>query len=264
MKRLMKEESVQALCYQYGLPKHFSHWEQLHPQILLFAPGETLIDSERPTCFSVFSSAGKRKDLVPPSSKENRSHWNCFKGGKPGASLLGEIEFITGLSTPNITSAVTELTCAALPLTIDGDTLRHDPIFLTFLCRVMAEKLTENKSQTARMACPLQARVADYLAFTAQDGLICGGLTEAAALCNGSYRQFMRVLGDLCRRAFCSGKTGANTAMDRRRWKTCANGKILLLFPVLRFCVIFLAKPHTNPNGHQCHTGNDGIYPPGC
>ena len=81
----------------------------------------------------------------------------------------------------------------------------------------MAEKLNENKSQTARMARPLQARVADYLAFTAQDGLICGGLTEAAALCNGSYRQFMRVLGDLCRQGVLQRENrGQYRILDRR------------------------------------------------
>ncbi|HIW14503.1 MAG TPA: hypothetical protein H9691_03540 [Firmicutes bacterium] len=198
MKRLVKEESVQTLCRQHGLPDHFSHWEQLHPQILLFAPGETLIDAGGQPAFLFFPLRGKGKTCSPQLEGEQVS-LELFQGGKRGASLLGEVEFITGLSTPNITSAVTDLTCAALPLALDGDTLRRDPVFLAFLCQVMAEKLTENKSQTALMARPLQARVADYLAFTARDGLISGGLTQAAALCNGSYRQFMRVLGDLCR-----------------------------------------------------------------
>lgn len=216
MKRLIKDESVQALCHQHGLPKYFSHWEQLHPQILLFTPGETLIDSDGQPAFLFFPLRGKGKTCSPQLEGEQVS-LELFQGGKPGASLLGEIEFITGLSTPNITSAVTELTCAALPLALDGDTLRHDPVFLTFLCRVMAEKLNENKSQTARMARPLQARVADYLAFTAQDGLICGGLTEAAALCNGSYRQFMRVLGDLCRQGVLQRENrGQYRILDRQ------------------------------------------------
>ena len=65
MKRLMKEESVQALSYQYGLPKYFSHWEQLHPQILLFAPGETLIDSDGQPAFLFFPLRGKGKTCSP-------------------------------------------------------------------------------------------------------------------------------------------------------------------------------------------------------
>lgn len=110
--------------------------------------------------------------------------------------LLGDIEFVTGGTPLFFTEAMTDVICAALPMSEYEERLNSDLRFLHILLASYVEKL-QNFTCVDALAETVEDRVLLYISTFCPDHELKG--TEAASLqIRCSRRQLQRVLRKLC------------------------------------------------------------------
>jgi CRP-like cAMP-binding protein len=191
MKKYQLSEKDMNLLLQYGLQGLCLKHAKRH----LYEQDEFLSHAGEPLDSIYFVVSGKAKVFISLSSgKQLLLAYFTSKG------IIGDIELMTNKPTNYTTvRAVTGLACIALPLSIYAEELRNNNIFVNYVAKELAEKLTQRVINGAITTLqPLEARLCASITQTASDGFFRETLIEVAVVVGASYRHLLRCLKKLC------------------------------------------------------------------
>ena len=181
-----------TLLLQYGL----QHMDLQHGSRINFDQGEFLSHAGEPMDCIYFVISGKAKVFLSLSSgKQLLLAYFTSKG------IIGDIELMTNKPSNYTTvQAVTQFSCLALPLSIYGNALKANNVFINHIAVELAEKLTQRVINGAITTLqPVESRVCAYITQTAYKGFFKENLTDVAVVVGASYRHLLRCLEKLCK-----------------------------------------------------------------
>lgn len=208
MKRQKLNEKDKTVLSQYGL----HDIDLRHAERRLYEQGEYLSHAGEPIGSIYFVISGKAKVFISLSNgKQLLLAYFASKG------IIGDIELMTNKPTNYTTvQAVTDFTCVALPLSIYAEELKNSNVFVTYVAKELAEKLTQRVINGAITTLqPLEVRLCAYIAQTTGDGVFNETLTEVAGVVGGSYRHLLRCLDKLCGNGVLQKGASGYRIMDR-------------------------------------------------
>ena len=188
----------QALCktdrnllLQYGL----KNIDLSHALCFIYEPGEYLFREGDSLDYIYFTISGKAKVLLSLSDGKRLILTYFLSKGS-----IGDVELMGGTKIAFATmQAITEFTCAALPLSIYEKVLKEDLEFVSYVARELSSRLMMRSINGAITTLqPLEARLCAYIAQTSEDGMFSETLTEVADVVGASYRHLLRCLENLC------------------------------------------------------------------
>lgn len=124
-------------------------------------------------------------------------------------AVMGEVELLEGRSVSSNVQALSSCYALALNIEIARVRLSEDPIFLKFMCSMLAEKLHDLGSMSSiNLYYPLENRLASYILATAlpinkeesEEKVFNENLTQLSELMGTSYRHLLRILNRFCQR----------------------------------------------------------------
>ena len=163
--------------------------------LLRFAPGEFIVREGVPVTHLLFVVSGKAKACL--TSAGGGSLILCYYVSE---GILGDAELMLD-SRPAIstTIAVTAFTCVGVPLTQNAETLKSNLVFVNRVGAELSRKLVRSShSYLSDALHTARERLCQYLLDAAQDDVVSGPMTDAAAAIGISYRHLMRLLRQLC------------------------------------------------------------------
>ena len=187
--RLNDQDKV--ILSQYGLNGLDLGQAERH----IYTQAEFLSYAGDPINFLYFVISGKAKVFISLSSgKQLMLAYFTSKG------IIGDIELMTNKPTNCTTvQAVTDFSCIALPLNFYAEKLKDNNIFVNYVAKELAEKLTQRAINGAITTLqPLEVRLCAYIMQTTDNGLFRETLTEVSGVVGSSYRHLLRCLDALC------------------------------------------------------------------
>ncbi len=175
---------------EHNIMKHFSICE---PNFFLmhYSPHELLTNPFSPCQYLQFIVEGELLLYDMPDEESTV----MIQTSVNEVRILGDIEFLDAQFVPFFVEARTDVYTLAIYLSQYRDILQKDPVFLLYLCRNLADKLTGAAADSKYM--PLKHRIKVLLQCASENDEI----TNIAALAkakNVSSRQLLRVLKSLC------------------------------------------------------------------
>ena len=113
-----------------------------------------------------------------------------------GGTLLGDMEFSGAANQPFYIEAAETVLCLAMPFRENLEVLENDPVFLRFVLRQLAGKLSLSAAMTAS-AQTLEEKVLFFLGKVRADHTIAS-VSQTLQPLHCSRRQLQRVLKKLC------------------------------------------------------------------
>lgn len=119
--------------------------------------------------------------------------------------VMGDVEFIDKTPATCNVQVIIPSVCIGIPLEIIQKHALNDPLFLTFMCRSLGQKLAKNSvSSSINLLYPLESRLASYILAIAPENnsskvneIFTDKLTELADLLGTSYRHLIRTINKL-------------------------------------------------------------------
>lgn len=154
---------------------------------------------------------------------------------KTPLAVVGDIEYVSGMSVLNTVEAVTEGELIAVRFEVLRAMETIQVEFLQFLLKIITQKLySESHSSSLNLLLPVEIRLASYLLSLSSDGegstyhkeMRTSNLTEVAALIGTSYRHLNRVIQKLASEGIVERKKGLLYIKDLQQLRERANGHI--------------------------------------
>lgn len=171
------------------IPKYFSD-PALPFELYSFEKGEYLNNELDPFHYFSFIVSGSIRIL---NVRDDGSLFQIAAGS--GFSLLGDIEFGSGMESPYLIEVVRKTYCVSLPLKLCREKLENDPVFLKALLKEATLKLN---AATAAIAVPktLSEKVLHHMEYECEDHIL-SGVEKTASRLSCSKRQLLRILKEL-------------------------------------------------------------------
>lgn len=189
MKEIFDESLKERYLKKYQIEKIFDT-PNLEFHLFCYEAGESMSSLRSPSRYLKFIVDGK---------------WDIYSVNEEGKiylikhadnfSIMGDIEFFSGIETGNIQEVKESVYSLELSLEKYRKVLLEDNAFLRFLCRNMTQKLLGSFIETANHA-TLEEQLLQYMRYECEDGRITN-IEEAAFRLNHSRRQLQRVLKKL-------------------------------------------------------------------
>lgn len=117
--------------------------------------------------------------------------------------LMGEMELLDPSVPARGATAITPCRCFLLDTTKCREALFADAKFLRYTCLFLCEKNLDTVFHyTQSVSYPLQNRLAAFLLMSARNGVYRERHTEAAEYLGVTYRHFLYVLADFCKKGY--------------------------------------------------------------
>ncbi len=192
MEIIQNEKRLNRLMLQYNLPGRFRYYEEYKPyfHLVRFAKHEIIYQKQGQRQYLLFFITGKIKVCCDMSN--GRSLLVCFY---TSFQLLGDLEFHEIDTSTTTITAVEPCICIALRITSIRKRLLEDNLFLQFLSRSLADKLTRvSRNNSINLLYPLESRLASYIYQVSENNYFCENLTQLSELLGTSYRHLLRVM----------------------------------------------------------------------
>ncbi len=183
MKKIENDKRIEAYLDRYSVRSFFRFPDQIGFELYEFSKGEIINNLMDPIDYLLFTVGGKiricnvRNDGTPVLLAEEE-----------GFTVLGDVEFASNEVSAYIVEAASKVRCLSVDVNRYRDILENDPVFLSFLLRSVAGKLTLT---TAYILEPedLRERTIYYL-----QNQTLSGVASAASYLHCSKRQLLRIL----------------------------------------------------------------------
>lgn len=183
MKKIENDKRIEAYLDRYSVRSFFRFPDRIGFELYEFSKGEIINNLMDPIDYLLFTVGGKiricnvRNDGTPVLLAEEE-----------GFTVLGDVEFASNEVSAYIVEAASKVTCLSVDVNRYRDILENDPVFLSFLLRSVAEKLSLS---TAYILEPedLRERTIYYL-----QNQTLSGVASAASYLHCSKRQLLRIL----------------------------------------------------------------------
>lgn len=163
-----------------------------------FAPGEVIIsENEFPHTLYYLTEGRVKFHTTHANGKISIMRF----GQAP--FFLGEMELLDPTVPARGATAITPCACYMIDTTQCREKLLADARFLRHICLFLCERNRSTVSHyTQSVAYPLQNRLAAFLLLTARSGVYRERHTEAAEYLGVSYRHYLYVLADFCKKGY--------------------------------------------------------------
>jgi len=228
MKEITAESRILDYLYQYNLASIFSDEVMKDLSLYSFCKGEILC-SKGDELHSLYMIVKGKMKIFTTSPEGN----TLIVRFKTPLAIIGDVEYVNGMSVLNTVEAVSEGECIAVSYDVLRTMKSKQVEFLQFLLKVITHKLyTESQSTSLNLLLPVDVRLASYLLSLSSDGegniyhreMRTTNLTEVAELIGTSYRHLNRVIKKLALEGIIERKKGSLYIKDLHRLRERANG----------------------------------------
>lgn len=190
MKKINDTKKLKYYLTKFKIPSFFSV-SNLPFTLYIFERGEILNYQMDPLHYLSFTVSGTLKIsyIRADGSSSDITSGSSF-------SCLGDVEFATGTSSPYITEVIRRTTCVVLFIDPIKESLRKDPVFLSYLLRSISEKLNRATAMTVEPK-DLKERLLHYIRTECPNNKLTG-VEKTAGILHCSKRQLLRHLKTLC------------------------------------------------------------------
>lgn len=139
--------------------------------------------------------------------------------------FMGCIELMTGARASASGESLTAVTCIAVPIAENLQTLTNSLPFMKALCMELSVVFESSSRASAQnILYPLETRLCSYIAMTQENAFFSENLTYLHALLGTSYRHLLRTLESLCTRQILRKQAGGYAVVDSRALQRIAQG----------------------------------------
>lgn len=188
---------------KHKINEHFSpeHWELYHNamMLVLFTKNEYIFSNTKNTLFLYFFVDGRIKVMANLSNGKRQLLYIYTKGG-----VIGDLEMFEMGNPYTSVEVIAKTYCVAMNLAITKDFLLKDSVFLLYMMKNLAYKLSRSSSNGALlMYYALENKLCSYINASAADfqgskRVYTESLSETAEALGTSYRHLQRTLKSLC------------------------------------------------------------------
>lgn len=137
-------------------------------------------------------------------------------------TLLGEAASLWGNYPTNNVQTLTSCTCICIDLRKYRELLLNDVIFLRFISRTLASRITNDMA--SRLLDPLEIQLSSFILSVSSDNIFTFNLTECANILNTSYRHLLRILKEFCDKGYLKKDNRRYIILDRSSLEEIADG----------------------------------------
>ncbi|MDO4321852.1 MAG: transcriptional regulator YeiL [Lachnospiraceae bacterium] len=139
--------------------------------------------------------------------------------------FIGEMELIGAMEAARGVTAILPCICCVIQVRDCRDKLLSDTRFLQRLCLFLGQKAISNTDNYSRnQSYPLQARLADFILMTAQNGIYRERHTEVSEFLGVTYRHLLYVLADFVKQGLLQKTKQGYRIADKGRLQELAAG----------------------------------------
>lgn len=197
MIRIDDKKKLSMYIKKHAIDEIFSADMSGFMQLVMFKRGEYICRDQDKLDYLYFFVKGKAKvyTLLTNGKALLLTFYQDFK-------VLGDLEILKNETVTTNVQVIEDAYCIAIPVKAVREHLMHDPVFLTFLCNSLSEKLQRcTKNSSINLLYPLEIRLSSYILAMGikkeDDELYCvlnENLTEIAELLGSSYRHLLRTI----------------------------------------------------------------------
>lgn len=200
MKKLDDLKLLDKYIDKYKLNDCFSTFHMLKKELVQYEKGEFLLMAGDELTHLLFCVDGRIEIYDLSKNGNDFTFAYC-----DDLSLLGDVEFLSDIPTPNYVQAISDVLCIAIPIEANREFLEKDISLYKYLGKSIVKKtILELNEDLKYQHLPSIERLKHYLRIIAQDKIIDRNLNELARSLNISYRQLMRHLSALCQSGYLS------------------------------------------------------------
>lgn len=206
---------------QAGIPERFTYWERYRRRLLACGAGEQMMRAgDRVDCFSILLSGSIR---VYSLGREGKL-LTLIVCRPDRDTLLGDVEYLTGDTSPNFVEAVEDSVLLQVPY--DREWMEKDIALYHFLSEMLLQKMQMSSENATRMALySLPQRFAWYLLAASDGRVFTGSYGDAAGYLGCSYRQLMRIAASFYQEGILRREGKTTRILDTERLRQLADGK---------------------------------------
>ena len=230
MKEIIGETKILNYLVEYKIESIFTDVVKEQLSLYSFGKGEILC-SKGDQLQSLYIIVNGKLKIFTTSPEGN----TLIVRFKTPLAIVGDIEYVSGMSVLNTVEAVSEGELIAVRFDVLRTMESTQVEFLQFLLKIITQKLySESQSSSLNLLLPVEVRLASYLLSLSSDGegsiyhkeMRTSNLTEVAALIGTSYRHLNRVIQKLAFEGIVERKKGSLYIKDLQRLRERANGHI--------------------------------------
>ena len=205
MKQIDDRARLEKYIESSGIQAQFSVDLADMARLLQFSAGEFLIRRGDPSRYLYFLVEGKVK-LIETGASGKRILYGYMRS----SGALGEVASLWGRKP--------RLSVQAVDLELHREALFSDNRFLRYLCKLLAERVTQLDNNIASlMSCPIESRLAAFILENSEGCEFRISLTECAEFTSTSYRHLIRVMNALCDRGILRRSRQQFEILDREQ-----------------------------------------------
>ncbi|NLD60537.1 MAG: cyclic nucleotide-binding domain-containing protein [Clostridiales bacterium] len=213
MKQIDDRARLEKYIESSGIQAQFSVDLADMARLLQFSAGEFLIRRGDPSRYLYFLVEGKVK-LIETGASGKRILYGYMRS----SGALGEVASLWGRKPRLSVQAVEVCLCLAIDLELHREALFSDNRFLRYLCKLLAERVTQLDNNIASlMSCPIESRLAAFILENSEGCEFRISLTECAEFTSTSYRHLIRVMNALCDRGILRRSRQQFEILDREQ-----------------------------------------------
>lgn len=190
MQRIAEQSKIEAYHRQFPLTDYFSFDIGPYVSMVRFESEEVILEEGSVPDYLYYVISGRAKLFL--SHENGRVSLINFLNAP---CFMGEMELLGAQKNANGITAITPCVCYRIHIKECGARILGDVKFLRHLCLFLSEKAIGNTANYSRnQSYPLEARLADFILLTAQNGFYRERHTEASEYLGVTYRHFLYVL----------------------------------------------------------------------
>lgn len=206
MKKIQDKSLLSKYISKYKINEYFSNFDAITRELVQYDKGEFLCMEGNEINDLLFFVDGRIEIYNLSSNGNGFTIAYCEPLG-----LLGDIEFLTKIPTPNNVEALTKVICISIPINSNMHILENDLKFYKYLSKTLANKTLGICQSINYNKTPSIEKLKSYLHLIAKDNIIDKNLSEIAQSIGISYRQLMRHMNTLCKSGYISKGSSKGT-----------------------------------------------------
>lgn len=191
LKQIFIKEEIQHYLRESDFERYFSFSIKEDVRLYFAEKGEDILkEGEKPNGFLYYMISGRAK-LFCSLSNGKTSLLDFLEGG----CFIGELELLEARKNTMGIKALSTCFFLALPIEKYRSRLLSDALFLRILCMTLAKKEERRiHALVSTQGFPLANRLANFILFTAFDGIYSERNTDASSYLGVSYRHLTQML----------------------------------------------------------------------
>jgi CRP/FNR family putative post-exponential-phase nitrogen-starvation transcriptional regulator len=230
MKKISDPETLRSLMDEHQLSGLFDEKTEAAMELLAFGKGEMV------------GSVGDRLDYLLILVRGKIKIYKVLPNGKSilirfyyPLSTIGDLEMFGDLKVKSSVESVNDTLFIGIKQQVLEDTAYHDPAFLRFIIKHLANKLhTFSNASSLNLLYPVETRFASYLVSITVDEndqtqieeIKTAKLTEIAEILGTSYRHLNRVISQFAAAGLVERSRGSLFVKDINQLKKLASGNL--------------------------------------